>query len=397
MTVVAVIVAAGRGLRAGGGVPKQYWRLGSRAVLTRTLEVFLDHDGVDLVQPVTHPDDAALYRAAVADLPERLMRKLADSTPGGATRQASVRAGLEAAAAGRPTLALVHDAARPFATRDLIDAAIAAGRGGAAVPGVTVTDTIKLVDGDGRVAGTPPREALRAVQTPQAFRFDALLEAHRAAAAAGLDAFTDDGAIAEWAGHPVAVFPGDPLNVKLTRSGDFEEAQRRLEETSMRYLTRVGAGFDVHAFTDGDHVWLGGVRIPHERGLLAQSDGDVALHALCDALFGAIADGDIGVHFPPSDPQWKDASSDRFLSFAADRVRKRGGIIDHLDVTILGEAPRVGPHREAIRDRIAAICGVPLDHVAIKATTTEKLGFTGRREGIAAQATATIRLPQVDA
>jgi 2-C-methyl-D-erythritol 4-phosphate cytidylyltransferase/2-C-methyl-D-erythritol 2,4-cyclodiphosphate synthase len=262
------------------------------------------------------------------------------------------------------------------------------------VPGVPVTDTIKVVDERARVVETPDRARLRAVQTPQAFAFPALLDAHRRAAQAGRLDFPDDGALAEWASLPVTVFDGEPGNVKLTREEDFSEAERRLGGgAGTGAVLRVGTGFDVHVLTDGDHVWLGGVRIPAERGVVAHSDGDVVLHALTDAVLGALAEGDIGVHFPPSDPQWRDASSDRFLAFAAERVRRRGGAIDNLDVTVLCEAPRIGPHRDLIRETIATIAGVPLGAVSVKATTTEHLGFIGRGEGIAAQAVAAVRLP----
>jgi 2-C-methyl-D-erythritol 4-phosphate cytidylyltransferase/2-C-methyl-D-erythritol 2,4-cyclodiphosphate synthase len=290
---------------------------------------------------------------------------------------------------------LVHDAARPFVSAELVDRAIAAGLAtGAAIPGIPVTDTIKVVDARGHVSGTPNRATLRAVQTPQAFRFDAILRAHRDAAATGHGSFTDDGALAEWAGLSVRVFAGDPANIKLTHPDDFDEADRRLGGEDMRLVTRVGTGFDVHAFADGDHVWLGGVRIPHCRGVLAHSDGDVILHALTDAVLGALADGDIGTHFPPSDPQWRGANSDRFLAHAIGLVRSRGGRVDHLDATLLCEAPRLGPYREAMRARLAEIAGIAVDQVSLKATTTEKMGFTGREEGLAAQAAATIRLPE---
>jgi 2-C-methyl-D-erythritol 4-phosphate cytidylyltransferase / 2-C-methyl-D-erythritol 2,4-cyclodiphosphate synthase len=312
-----------------------------------------------------------------------------------------VRAGLAALSDSPPSLVLVHDAARPLVDAALLARAIAAGRAhGAAVPGVPVSDTIKRVDDAGFVRETPPREHLRAVQTPQAFAFRLLAAAHEAAARAGLDAFTDDGALAEWAGHPVHVFAGDAANRKITHPADLDEADRALgagKELSMTLVTRLGTGFDVHAFTEGDHVWLGGVKIPADRGVLAHSDGDVVLHALTDAILGALADGDIGVHFPPSDPQWRGASSDRFLADAVRRVRERGGVIDHLDITVLAEAPRLSAHREAIRARIAEVAGVPVTKVSIKATTTEKLGFVGRAEGLAAQAAATLRLPETAA
>jgi 2-C-methyl-D-erythritol 4-phosphate cytidylyltransferase/2-C-methyl-D-erythritol 2,4-cyclodiphosphate synthase len=254
-----------------------------------------------------------------------------------------------------------------------------------------MTDTIKEVDAAGRVVRTLDRAALRGVQTPQAFAFDALLAAHRKAHAAGREDFTDDAALAEWAGMTVGVFAGEAGNVKLTTAEDFAVAQAR--ELAALGDVRTGSGYDVHAFIDGDHVWLGGVRIAHERGVTGHSDADVGLHALVDAILGALAEGDIGAHFPPSDPQWKGASSDRFLRFAVERVAKRGGRIAHLDLTVVCEAPKIGPHRDAMRSRIAVIAGVSIDRVGVKATTSEKLGFTGRREGIAALATATIRLP----
>jgi 2-C-methyl-D-erythritol 4-phosphate cytidylyltransferase/2-C-methyl-D-erythritol 2,4-cyclodiphosphate synthase len=397
MSVAALIVAAGRGSRAGEGVPKQYRLLHGEPVLSRTLTGFLAHPGIDHTLVVIHPDDRELYEASVssfAPLPSTLLPCI----DGGETRQDSVRNGLEALGDSAPDLVLVHDAARPFAGPQLIDRAIeAAGRWGAAVPGVPVTDTIKVIGDQSEVVSTPDRASLRAVQTPQAFRFSLLLDAHRKAAAANLHAFTDDGALAEWAGLPVHVFEGESGNIKLTHPADFLEAERRSKRGSMTYITKLGTGFDVHAFGEGDHVWLGGIRVPHDRGVIAHSDGDVILHALTDAILGALADGDIGTHFPPSDPQWRGASSDRFLAHAVNLVRERGGIVDHLDATLLCEKPRLGPHREAMRQRIAEIAGLSLDQVSLKATTTEKLGFTGRGEGIAAQAAATIRLPEKDA
>jgi 2-C-methyl-D-erythritol 4-phosphate cytidylyltransferase / 2-C-methyl-D-erythritol 2,4-cyclodiphosphate synthase len=397
MPVVALIVAAGRGSRAGGGVPKQYRLLAGRPVLARTLEAFLTHPSVDRVCVVIHPDDNEPYDTAVASLAPLLAKRLIPPAEGGETRQDSVRFGLERLGEPDGAVVLVHDAARPFVDAALIDRAIGAGESGAAVPGVPVTDTIKLLDPDGDVAVTPDRSSLRAIQTPQAFRYGPLLAAHRRAAEVGLHGFTDDGALAEWAGLTVQVFDGAPHNIKLTHPADFAEAERRLKDEAMTYVTRLGTGFDVHAFTQGDHVWLGGVRVPHDRGVLAHSDGDVILHALTDAVLGALADGDIGTHFPPSDTQWRGASSDRFLAHAVGLVRQRGGIVDHLDATLLCERPRLGPHREAMRQRIAEIAGLRLDQVSLKATTTEKLGFIGRREGIAAQAAATIRLQEVPA
>ncbi|MBD2750707.1 bifunctional 2-C-methyl-D-erythritol 4-phosphate cytidylyltransferase/2-C-methyl-D-erythritol 2,4-cyclodiphosphate synthase [Microvirga sp. BT688] len=396
MSVAALIVAAGRGSRAGEGIPKQYRDLDGQPVLTRTLTRFLSHPEIDQVLVVIHPDDRDFYEASVAAFAP-LSPALLPCVYGGDTRQDSVRNGLEALAASAPDIVLVHDAARPFACPELIERAIqAAERWDAAVPGTAVTDTIKMIGSQSEVVSTPDRANLRAVQTPQAFQFALLLDAHRKAAAAGLHTFTDDGALAEWAGLPVHVFEGESSNIKLTHPADFLEARRRLEGTTMTYITRLGTGFDVHAFGDGDHVWLGGVKVSHDRGVIAHSDGDVILHALTDAILGALADGDIGTHFPPSEPQWRGASSDRFLAHAVGLVRERGGIVDHLDTTLLCEKPRLGPHREAMRQRIAEIAGLRVDQVSLKATTTEKLGFTGRSEGIAAQAAATIRLPEVN-
>jgi 2-C-methyl-D-erythritol 4-phosphate cytidylyltransferase / 2-C-methyl-D-erythritol 2,4-cyclodiphosphate synthase len=311
---------------------------------------------------------------------------------GGATRQASVMAGLEALRSYAPDVVLVHDAARPFCSSNLVSRAIAAcGATGAAIPGLEVTDTIKSVDASGQVDGTLNRAALRSVQTPQAFAFPALLEAHRKAATAGRGDFTDDAALAEWAGLKVQVFAGEPGNIKLTTEADFTRAEaRRL--ASLADL-RTGSGFDVHAFSDGDHVMLGGVRIPHSNGVTGHSDADVVLHAIVDAILGALADGDIGMHFPPSDPRWRGAASDQFLKFAIERVTKRGGKVAHIDVTVVCETPKIGPHRDAMRKRIAEIADIAVERVAVKATTSEKLGFTGRGEGIAAMATATVRLP----
>ena len=386
LSVAAVVVAAGRGLRAGGNLPKQYRQLAGEPVIRSSLSLFAWHGEIAAVQAVIHPEDRGPYDAAAAGL------RLLPPVFGGATRQASVRAGLEALSARRPDIVLVHDAARPFCSAELVSRAIVAcAETGAAIPALEVTDTIKRVDADGHVAGTIDRAQLRAVQTPQAFAFPALLEAHRRAAGNGREDFTDDAALAEWAGLKVAVFAGETGNVKLTTDEDFSRAEAR-RIASLTDL-RTGNGFDVHAFGDGDHVMLGGIKIPHQRGLIGHSDSDVALHALVDAILGALADGDIGQHFPPSDMRWRGASSDQFLKFAAERVTKRGGRIAHLDVTIVCEEPRIGPHRDAMRQRIAQIADLAVERVAVKATTSEQLGFTGRREGIAAMATATVRLP----
>lgn len=381
---VAVVVAAGRGIRAGGDLPKQYRVVAGIPVIRRSLEMLLRQAEVSAVQPVIHPDDEDLFRRTAGALDVR------EAVWGGATRQESVRAGLEAIAALRPEIVLIHDAVRPFASPALVSRALAAVEGcDGAVPALPVTDTVKTVDAAGRVLSTLDRTMLRLVQTPQAFAYPALLDAHRRAAAAGRTDFSDDAALAEWAGMTVTVFEGDPENIKLTTPEDFARAEAALGMGEVR----TGTGFDVHAFGEGDHVMLGGVRIPHTRGLSGHSDADAALHALTDAVLGALAEGDIGEHFPPGDPRWRGAPSDQFLRFAAERVRARGGAIAHLDLTIVCEAPRLAAHRQAMRERIAAIAGLTVDRVAVKATTSEKLGFTGRGEGIAALATATIRLP----
>jgi 2-C-methyl-D-erythritol 4-phosphate cytidylyltransferase/2-C-methyl-D-erythritol 2,4-cyclodiphosphate synthase len=380
--VAAIVVAAGRGVRAGGSQPKQYRDIQGVPVIRAALAAFADHSGVHLVQPVINLDDLAHYRTAISGL------AVLEPVAGKATRQGSVAAGLEAVRPYHPDKVLVHDAARPFVSTALMDRALAAN--GAAVPALPLVDTVKLV-ADGRVLETLDRTRLRSVQTPQVFDFEELLSAHKRAAVAGRHDFTDDASLAEWAGIGVGVFDGDPANVKFTTAEDF----MRAEAAQGAALTdvRIGSGYDVHAFATGDHVMLGGVRVPHDRGLTGHSDADVALHALVDAVLGALAEGDIGTHFPPSDERWRGASSDKFLAFAVERVRARGGQLAHLDVTLVCEAPRIGPHRDAMRQRIAEIAAVSIDRVAVKATTSEKLGFTGRREGIAAYATATVRLP----
>jgi 2-C-methyl-D-erythritol 4-phosphate cytidylyltransferase / 2-C-methyl-D-erythritol 2,4-cyclodiphosphate synthase len=385
----AILVAAGRGLRAGSGGPKQYRSIGGQTVVFRAMQPFSAHSRIFAVQPVLNPHDRSMFDDAVRGLRHE------PPAAGGATRQASVHAGLEALATQKPDLVLIHDAARPFVSASLISRAIdAAVRTGAAVPAIPVADTIKMIGTTGNVEGTPERARLRIAQTPQAFRFDAILDAHRRAAREGRTDFTDDAAIAEWAGLTVATFEGDPANMKLTTPEDFVREEARLGAALGD--VRTGIGYDVHAFGEGDHVMICGLRVPHSRGFLAHSDGDVGLHALVDAILGALADGDIGSHFPPTDPQWKGAESDKFLKYAIDRVASRGGRIAHLDVTLICERPKIGPHREAMRARIAEIAGLSLSRVAVKATTSERLGFTGREEGIAAMATATIRLPWDD-
>jgi 2-C-methyl-D-erythritol 4-phosphate cytidylyltransferase/2-C-methyl-D-erythritol 2,4-cyclodiphosphate synthase len=370
-------------------LPKQYRKICGEPVIKRALLAFARHPEVFLVQPVINPADSDLYAAASKDV------GVLPAVSGAEFRQGSVRAGVEALGSHAPEVVLVHDAARPFVSDALITRAIAAGRSTrAAVPVIAVTDTIKAVDPNGIITGTIDRIPLRLVQTPQAFAFSSLLDAHRRALTAGRESFTDDAGLAEWAGLKVSTFDGEASNVKLTTDEDF----KRMEVWQLAALgeTCTGFGFDVHQFGHGDHVMLGGVRIPHERGLSGHSDADIVLHAIVDAVLGALAEGDIGAHFPPGDPQWRGASSDRFLAFAVDRVRERGGRIAHLDVTIVCEVPRIGPHRDAIRARIAEIAGIPMKRIGIKATTSEKMGFTGRGEGMAAFATATVRLPWSD-
>lgn len=379
--VAVLVVAAGRGTRFGGEIPKQYRDLAGRPVLRHSLARFAADPQITWVRTVIHPDDRALYDQAAAGL------ALLDPVDGGASRQDSVRAGLESLAPLAPDLVLIHDGARPFAGWDLTARVVAAlERSGGAIPAIAVADTLKR-GVDGRVAATQDRSGLWRAQTPQGFRFDVILAAHRAAAGNEL---TDDSAVAEAAGVVVALVPGDDGNVKITTAADLVQAAARLSGPG---LTCTGQGFDVHRFGPGDRVWLCGVPVTHGQGLVGHSDADVALHALTDAVLGAIAAGDIGTHFPPSDQRWKGVSSDRFLAHAASLVGALGGRIVHIDVTLICEKPKVGPHRPAMRARLGAILGLPAERVSVKATTTEGLGFTGRGEGIAAQAGATVWLP----
>lgn len=395
--IAILVVAGGRGSRAGEGLPKQYRRLAGRTVLAHTLAAVRVASAQATLKVVIHPDDRDLYAASVAELSEADRVALSAPALGGATRQESVRNGLEALARdGAPEIVLIHDAARPFATPALVARAIAAARAhGAAAPGVPLNDTVKEIDTAGFVVGTPDRARLRAVQTPQSFRFNLILDAHRAAAAMDRD-YTDDAMVAEAAGHAVFVFDGDLDNFKLTTPEDFVRAMEQLRTPALAALpdVRTGQGYDVHAFAEGDRVWLGGVAIPHSHALAGHSDADVLMHAITDAVLGAIAEGDIGAHFPPSEPQWKGAPSRIFLEHACKLVSDRGGMIAHIDAMVVCEAPKVGPHRDAIRENLARIMELDVGRVAIKATTTEKLGFTGRREGIAALAIATVRLPE---
>jgi len=385
--VAAVVVAAGRGTRSGLDYPKQYKSMGGSPMVRESLRIFASHPAVDLVLPVIHPEDGERFAKAAAGL------DVAGPVFGGTTRQGSVHAGLEALSEQGPEIVLVHDAARPFTSAALVNRAVAAAeKTGAAIPALPLTDTVKIVDHDSLITATLDRSHLRTVQTPQAFAYATLLDAHRRAAAAGRADFSDDAALAEWAGLKVSVFEGEAANMKMTTPQDFIRAERDAQAALADI--RTGIGYDIHAFdTGGDHVWLGGVKIPHDKRLAGHSDADVALHALTDAILGALADGDIGVHFPPSDEKWRGASSDQFLSFAVERVKARGGVVSHLDVAIVCEEPKINPRRGEICARIAEIAGIAIDRVGVKATTNEKLGAIGRAEGIAAYATATIRLP----
>ena len=386
-TIAVVIVAAGTGERIGG-VPKQYRSLAGKPVLARTIEAFTHRRDIGWVLPVIHRDHESRY--AELGLPPPTLPPPAAGAP---PRQGSVLRGLEALAPYAPDLVLIQDAARPLVDDAVIDGVVAA-LGRAALPVLPVTDTIKR-SGDGVVvSATEDRRQLYAAQTPQGFDYATILDAHRRAAS-GPEEFTDDAAIAEWAGVGVVLTPGSPRNIKLTRPEDFERAERLLLE-GKTMETRTGSGFDVHPFEPGDAVWLGGVSIPHTARLKGHSDADAALHALTDALYGALGEGDIGSFFPPSDPQWKGVSSSTFLRHAASLVAERGGRIVNLDLTIVCEAPRIGPHVLEMKAAIAEACGIAASRVAVKATTSEKLGFTGRGEGLMAMATASIELPRED-
>jgi 2-C-methyl-D-erythritol 4-phosphate cytidylyltransferase / 2-C-methyl-D-erythritol 2,4-cyclodiphosphate synthase len=391
MNVGVIVVAAGRGVRFGTEVPKQYLRFGGRSTLSYALRAFVAHPMVQRIITVIHPDDHQAFADAVPEFQTEIANGRLASAFGGATRQASVSEGLEALAAGQPDVVLVHDAARPFISTELVTRAIeAAQKYGAAVPLLPVVDTINQIGADGRLAGTVDRTSMRVVQTPQAFQFAPLLDAHRAAKKANRLDFTDDGSLVEWRGQKIGGFTGEPDAFKLTIQADIQRAEQIVEQM---LESRSATGYDVHAFGPGDHVWLGGVKIAHDMGLVGHSDADPVLHALTDAVLGCLGDGDIGTHFPPSDPQWKGAASHLFLSHAARLVQKRGGRIVHLDATLVCEAPKMGPHRDAMRAAIAAAAGIEISRIGLKATTSERLGFTGRKEGIAALATATVKLP----
>jgi 2-C-methyl-D-erythritol 4-phosphate cytidylyltransferase / 2-C-methyl-D-erythritol 2,4-cyclodiphosphate synthase len=381
-SVYALVVAAGQGSRFGGALPKQYLPLGGASILRHAVAAFAEHPRIAKVLVAIRPEDRSLFDTAVAGLPS------ISPVAGGAARQDSVRLGLEALAIYRPQRVLIHDGARPFPERQLIDRVIdGLDQAAAAIPCLPLRDTIKRAEGRG-IRETIDRSALWRAQTPQGFHFESILAAHRAAIGREL---TDDAAVAEAAGLVPLIVNGSEDNLKVTTPEDLAAAERLL--AARQGDVRIGQGFDVHPFAAGDHLWICGVRIPHGMSLAGHSDADVGLHALTDAVLGAIGAGDIGMHFPPSDPRWRGAASDQFLSHAADLVRARGGAVAAVDVTVICERPKIAPHRAAMVERVAAILGIAPDRVSVKATTTEKLGFAGRGEGIAAQAVATVRLP----
>jgi 2-C-methyl-D-erythritol 2,4-cyclodiphosphate synthase/2-C-methyl-D-erythritol 4-phosphate cytidylyltransferase len=385
-----VIVAAGRGERAGAPHegPKQYRKIGGRPVIAHTIERFLGWLDQGPIVVVIHPDDETLLDEVFAAnaATQGIIRVF-----GGATRQQSVLAGLEALSDSGVSHVMIHDAVRPFIDLALLDRVTAALIEGApcVLPAIPVADTLKRADADGLVSETVSRAGLFGAQTPQSFLFEAILDAHRKAATEGRFDFTDDAAIAEWAGLPVRIVAGSPDNVKLTVQRDIAMADERLSQGSLPDV-RTGNGYDVHQLEPGDGVTLCGIFIPHDQRLKGHSDADVALHALTDALLATCGAGDIGDHFPPSDPQWKGAPSRIFLEHAARIVCEAGGTIMNADISLIAEAPKVGPHRQAMREKLAEILGISLDRCSVKATTNEKIGFVGRREGIAAIATATV-------
>lgn len=390
--IIAIIVAAGRGSRAGAGGPKQYRDLAGRAVISWTAEAFLSNPQIDAVRIIIHRDDLAEYNQAMSRFLNH--QKLLQPVFGGAERQDSVRLGLESVEAEAPSAVLIHDAARPFIDANTISRVIAALNDyNGAIAALPVHDTIKRSNQDRLIEGTVPRDALWRAQTPQGFHFRKILAAHRAAAGQQL---TDDAAVAESAGLSVALVTGSPDNMKITQAEDFGMAEILLGRKTMQMEYRTGHGFDVHAFEDGNAVVLCGVEIPHTHRLKGHSDADVGMHALTDAILGAIGEGDIGDHFPPSEPKWKGAPSHLFLEKARDLVAAQKGKVTHCDVTLICESPKIGPHRDRMRSALALILNINDARISVKATTTEELGFTGRREGIAAMATATVALPIVE-
>jgi 2-C-methyl-D-erythritol 4-phosphate cytidylyltransferase / 2-C-methyl-D-erythritol 2,4-cyclodiphosphate synthase len=389
MSVAAVIVAGGSGLRAGGELPKQYQLIGGKPVIRWTLEAFLSHPLVTYVQTVIGDGHEALFDEATRGL------ALPRPVRGGGNRQDSCRIGVEACVAEKPAKVLIHDAARPFVSHGVISNVIAElDRSDAVVPGLPVADTMKFAP-DGVIVRTVDRGSMWFVQTPQGFTFERILAAHRQAARDAKEGFTDDAAVAEYAGLQVRIAAGDQANKKLTTAHDVRTADKDLAARLFveRPDVRTGQGIDFHVFEDGDGVILCGVKIPHARKLKGHSDADVAMHALTDAVLGAIGEADIGQHFPPGDPRWKGEPSTTFLLKAMALLAGRNGVVAHVDITILAEEPRVGPHLSAMKAVLGPLLHVTPDRIAIKATTTEEMGAIGRKEGIAAFAVVTVRLP----
>tara|TARA_B100000315_G_scaffold223256_1_gene227882 strand:+ start:9184 stop:10374 length:1191 start_codon:yes stop_codon:yes gene_type:complete len=381
---VALIVSAGRGHRFGGEIPKQYLEIEGESLLARSVNRLLSHAKISHVRAVIHPDDADLYRESIGEL------ELLEPVFGGVERQDSVRLGLESLVDLAPQFVLIHDSVRPFVDHDTIDRLLATLENGAkaVIPVVQVADTLKR-SADNVIQDTVDRTDLWRAQTPQAFDFKEITAAHQAVSGENL---TDDAAIAEAAGIAVEIVQGSEDNFKITNTEDLARAEKHLATAGDggKYMTRVGTGFDVHKFTDGSAVILCGIKIPHDKSLAGHSDADVALHAVTDALLGAVGAGDIGLFFPPSDPQWKDVASEIFLTRAGKEISDRGGRIENVDLTIICEVPKIAPHRDQMQQNIADILNISVQQVNVKGTTTEQLGFTGRGEGIAAQAAASV-------
>ncbi len=378
---VAIIVAAGRGQRFGSDVPKQYQMLGGMPVLRHAVRAFLDHDAIDAVLPVLHEGDREMWRSALDGL------TTLEPVLGGETRQSSVLNGLEAIE-GTADCVLIHDGARPNPAAEIIDRVCAALHDAdGAVPVLAIADTLKRGNG-GQISETVDRQGLFRAQTPQGFRLEPFLKAHREMRGHDL---TDDAAVAEAAGLKVMSVQGHEDNIKVTNPDDIQRLAALMPQTAA--LVRVGTGFDVHRFGPGTFVTLCGVKIPHEQGLIGHSDADAAFHAVTDAILGGLSFGDIGEHFPPDDAKWANAASERFVRFAAEQVQARAGHIQHVDVTIICEVPKIAPHRAEMCEQLASLLGLRLDQVSVKATTSEGLGFVGRKEGIAVQATVTLGIP----
>lgn len=384
MTVAVLLLSGGRGSRVGGDIPKQYREIAGVSVLRRAIDCFADHPLVDLIRVVIHPDDRAMYEQTVAGL------DILAPVLGGAERHLSALNGLKSLAPHAPDIVLIHDAARPFVSAPLINRVIKNVEGSTGViPALPVSDTLKRVaPNSSRILETVDRASLWRAQTPQGFPYFTIMEAHTRREG---ELPTDDASVLEAAGGTVVVVEGDERNIKVTTEQDFERVERLPREKNMQ--VRVGSGFDVHQFGPGNSVTLCGVEIPFEHGLAGHSDADVALHALTDALLGAVGAGDIGQHFPPTDDKWKGAASHIFVEEATRHIRDAGGTINNVDITIIGERPKIGPFRSQMRAEVAKFLSIPETCVNIKATTTEKLGFTGRAEGLAAQAVTSVEVP----